>query len=440
MAVWIDLPLAARLGILALFGLLLGSLANWAIERLAYFKSSASPWSPLPAGVTQRSLWTRLPIVGWWFRGEESPSQHQAARLRLEQMGYEVPSDWRPRCPFWLRPMCLEIFTTFALPWLYWHQVPTGSLLPEPISGLAAEAVNAQWFERMFWGHAVLLFLMTIATFIDFDEQLIPDTITVPGTLFALLWGTLSLQAFMPVPLFRQDVVGIVPCTFTAPEGMTSWWYSWRGLLIAWGLWSLWCFSLLHRVVILRRGLRKAARYFVKIMLRDPFSKWLLRIWLVGMLLVAGAWWWGDTHWEGLLTGLIGLATGGGTVWAVRLVASVAMGEEAMGFGDVTLMAMIGAFLGWQAVVAAFFIAPLTAIVIVVLTFLLTRQRAVPFGPYLCASSAITVLYWPTIWNEALLPAMLLGKVFLAILIGSLILMGVLLMIWRFIKQQMFAT
>ncbi len=50
---------------------------------------------------------------------------------------------------------------------------------------------------------------------------------------------------------------------------------------------------------------------------------------------------------------------GGGLVWSFRIVASVVMGREALGFGDVTLMAMVGAFTGWQAVWISFFLAPL---------------------------------------------------------------------------------
>jgi leader peptidase (prepilin peptidase)/N-methyltransferase len=68
------------------------------------------------------------------------------------------------------------------------------------------------------------------------------------------------------------------------------------------------------------------------------------------------------THWEGFWAGLIGLLVGAGLTQAVRLPASFAFRREAMGFGDVTLMGMIGAFMGWQAAVLTFFIGPFFAI------------------------------------------------------------------------------
>ena len=39
----------------------------------------------------------------------------------------------------------------------------------------------------LFFVHAVLFILMVAATFIDFDERIIPDLITIPGTLLGLL-------------------------------------------------------------------------------------------------------------------------------------------------------------------------------------------------------------------------------------------------------------
>ena len=63
-------------------------------------------------------------------------------------------------------------------------------------------------------------------------------------------------------------------------------------------------------------------------------------------------------HWHGLCYSLAGLVTGAGITWLARLTAQWVLGMEALGFGDVTLMAMIGAFLGWQAAVLTFFLAP----------------------------------------------------------------------------------
>ena len=51
---------------------------------------------------------------------------------------------------------------------------------------------------------------------------------------------------------------------------------------------------------------------------------------------------------RGCLTALVGMAAGGGMIWIVRVIGAAALRREAMGFGDVTLMSMIGAFVGWQ--------------------------------------------------------------------------------------------
>ena len=50
----------------------------------------------------------------------------------------------------------------------------------------------------------------------------------------------------------------------------------------------------------------------------------------------------GGPNWRALLSAWVGIAAGGGFIWAVRIVASRLLGREAMGFGDVTLLAMIG--------------------------------------------------------------------------------------------------
>lgn len=116
------------------------------------------------------------------------------------------------------------------------------------------------------------------------------------------------------------------------------------------------------------------------------------------------------THWEGLMVGVIGLLVGGGLTQAVRLVGSAALRREAMGFGDVTLMAMIGAYLGWQAAVLTFFLAPffgLSHALWKLLVFLgkklsgkqaTSADREIPFGPYLSMAALALLLSWPWFW------------------------------------------
>ena len=59
-----------------------------------------------------------------------------------------------------------------------------------------------------------------------------------------------------------------------------------------------------------------------------------------------------------------------------------------MGFGDVTLMMMVGAFLGWQAGVVIFFLAPFAGLVVGVLQLVLRRDDEIPYGPFLCLAHA----------------------------------------------------
>ena len=86
-------------------------------------------------------------------------------------------------------------------------------------------------------------------------------------------------------------------------------------------------------------------------------------------------------------------------IWSVRLVAQRILGVEAMGFGDVTLMGMIGAFLGWQAVLLIFFIAPFFGLIYGIINVLLGRGRAVPYGPFLCLATVFVVVAWSPIWS-----------------------------------------
>lgn len=103
-------------------------------------------------------------------------------------------------------------------------------------------------------------------------------------------------------------------------------------------------------------------------------------------------------HWHGLAWSLAGLIAGAGITWLARFIAQSVLGVEALGFGDVTLMGMIGSFLGWQAVVFVFLLAPLCGIVIGLSARLLHGRRAMPYGPYLSAASVVVLFTWRWLW------------------------------------------
>ncbi len=117
-----------------------------------------------------------------------------------------------------------------------------------------------------------------------------------------------------------------------------------------------------------------------------------------------------STHAAGFWVGVTGLLVGGGLTWGVRIFGSFAFRKEAMGFGDVTLMGMIGSFLGWQAAVLTFFLGAFLGLGHAIWKFgkylgkLLSRRkvrsadREFPYGPYLSMAAGSLMLSWPWLW------------------------------------------
>jgi len=168
--------------------------------------------------------------------------------------------------------------------------------------------------------HLILVALLVIATFIDYDYTILPDEITLPGMAAGLALGAL-------VPQIRP-----------APGTMT-------------------------------------------------------------------------TALDGFLFGFYGLLIGGGLIWAIRILGRLVFRREAMGFGDVTLMAMIGSFLGWQILPPTLFLAAFLGLIHALLKVLNAIQkwvtgrqltgadREIPFGPYLSMAALILMLGWTPIWT-----------------------------------------
>jgi leader peptidase (prepilin peptidase)/N-methyltransferase len=110
----------------------------------------------------------------------------------------------------------------------------------------------------------------------------------------------------------------------------------------------------------------------------------------------------------GLLGSLFGFMIGGGVVWAVRILGSLAFGREAMGLGDVHLMAAIGAVLGWTSPTVAFFVAPFFGLGYALVKLFLHRSREIPYGPFLSLATLLVMVLHDPIMDyliQALTPA-----------------------------------
>ncbi|CAN5683212.1 hypothetical protein BH11PLA1_BH11PLA1_01970 [soil metagenome] len=104
--------------------------------------------------------------------------------------------------------------------------------------------------------------------------------------------------------------------------------------------------------------------------------------------------------WVQVLAGvLIGYLVGGGVVWLVRIFGSLAFNKEAMGMGDVHLMAGVGACVGWIDATVAFFLAAFVGVAWTVLAAVRfgTARRAMPYGPFLALATVLVILGKPLI-------------------------------------------
>ncbi|MFZ5994771.1 MAG: prepilin peptidase [Thermodesulfobacteriota bacterium] len=93
---------------------------------------------------------------------------------------------------------------------------------------------------------------------------------------------------------------------------------------------------------------------------------------------------------------LIGIILGGGILYLIALGYLILAKREGMGGGDIKLLAMIGAFLGWQALPFTILVSALLGSVVGIIAIIKTgkdARMAIPFGPFL-SIGAILYLFW----------------------------------------------
>ena len=115
-----------------------------------------------------------------------------------------------------------------------------------------------------------------------------------------------------------------------------------------------------------------------------------------------------------LVRSILGIIVGGGIIYLTGFIFDLVYfkllkrpaisGEtESMGGGDVKLLAMIGAFMGWQMAILTFFLAPFLGIVIGIINLTTKKDHTIPYGPFL-SIAALVSLFWGNKIIQLILP------------------------------------
>ncbi len=104
-----------------------------------------------------------------------------------------------------------------------------------------------------------------------------------------------------------------------------------------------------------------------------------------------------------LRSAVIGAAAGYLILWSVYWAFKIATGKEGMGFGDFKLLAAIGAWCGWQSLPLTILASSLIGAIVGVALIIIARRGKnvpIPFGPYLGAAGALSLLWGPQLTQQ----------------------------------------
>ena len=356
---------------------------------------------PLP----RRGPVALIPVVGWWLA-----SQHRPAGWRLAA-GLE-----------------LAAVAVGGLGWLW--EVAWGMQLPPAFVGLTSAQ---ELLTTRLLAHLVLAGFLAAATWCDLRYRVIPDAITVPGLLLGMLAATCWPGLLLPVSclLPAEPVTALAVPDLLGPagpllcQGQAGWpidLRSWAGLLLLSAGFTVW-WSVGTAADPHRRWFGDPRFFVLAGGLTVILATWLLAL--------------ADTeprHLLALATSLTGAVGAGGLIVLTREAASRALGKEAMGLGDATLMAMVGSWLGWQVGVIAFFIAAFLGLAHGLLGWLWKRETELAFGPSLCLATVIVLVAWRWVWGW--LEPIFLYPLDLLVVLGVVVgLTGLTLAIWSRLRS-----
>lgn len=207
-----------------------------------------------------------------------------------------------------------------------------------------------------------------VATFVDFEHRIIPDEVSVGGMFvgWALSAVVVSMHqlSIQELHIGRMMMLGII------------------GIAVIANVLD----SIIHKKSFMNDDFL-LFKYFCVFVLIDCGYNYLLPniSGVVGSTVYA--------HITSFYASMIGIVVGGGCIYIMGILGDVIFRKESMGGGDVKLMAMVGAFLGWKLAILSFFIAPFFGSIYGVAEKIRTGDTAIAYGPFLVAGSLISLFY-----------------------------------------------
>lgn len=200
----------------------------------------------------------------------------------------------------------------------------------------------------------------------------------IPVISYLLLKGRCRACGMVISPRYPivEGIAGVLTAAVAWHFGFG--WEAGAGFLLTWTLIALSGIDLEHQIL--------------------PDDLTLPLVWL-GLLLSIGG------LFTGMQASIIGAVAGYLSLWTVFQLFRVLTGKEGMGYGDFKLLAMLGAWMGWQALPVVIILSSLVGAVVGMALIALRghdRNIPIPFGPYIAAAGWIALL-----WREDLVDAYL---------------------------------
>ncbi len=218
-----------------------------------------------------------------------------------------------------------------------------------------------------------------VAMFVDFAERIIPDEVSIGG-----MWAGILFSIFIP----RLHVLGYEEFIF---GGLMAGAVVLACVILGF-LYPFFCKHLMEQE---EAGSDRGIKFLVAASLAIIAAVNLNVIHLPPAL---------APHLVSLSASLSGFIVGGGSVYAMGLLGDIIFKKESMGGGDVKLMAMAGAFLGWKLALLAFFIAPFFGAVYGIIEKIRTKDSVIAYGPFLILGILVSQF-----WGERIVGWLLNG-------------------------------